>query len=661
MRVFCKILFLCLLFAYQAQAEESVPGSSVFPQWSEQSLQKAASMPVQYGGRVMPLSSFARIKLLTYSGKTTLHTGLSAQGEYHYFASPKDAKEFVGGTKKMSATEWLLNTLLYPELAANLPVLVVDNTEVIDSLNIEGFKVDKKRGRYSAAQIKPALSTLIEQGQKFAEQKRRDKNSLTKVQEMTLSLANRYSDFARLVSVMGFAREQVVGAPALSELIGSGDQSIPANLYARYKVTPEKQENLEKMADLGQWDEVLPLLPGLSINTGQLALFAPPADGAAVNEIWLSASQAALLGLLFDDQKEWAITRIASLESLEAAKSAPDQREKALLSFIEDRLGDVKQNGQLTTLQREVRFNERKYFSKALFGFILTFIVVALSWLGSGLWSRYATRFAFLLTALPLCCLLWGIFQRCLIRARPPVSNLYETILFITAVVVALALIIEWIGRRRIALAVAPILGAAGMFLANRYELVQGGDTMEPLRAVLDTNFWLATHVIIINIGYAGGVLAAAIAHIYIFARLLGVGSVDFYRSITKTVYGVVCFCLFFSLVGTVLGGIWGNESWGRFWGWDPKENGALMIVIWSLVILHARLGGYIREMGVHLAAVFLGSVVVFSWFGVNNLGIGLHSYGFTSGLWKILFTVWIVELAVILLGMLLSIRGQRD
>jgi len=620
MRAFAKLLFVCLLAAMssahsEVQAETPVSNSPVFPEWSEQSLEKAAAMPVQYGGRVMPLSSFARIKLLTYSGKTSLRVGVSDEGEYTYFATPKDAKKFTGETKKMSATEWLLNTLLYSELAAKLPVFVVDNSEVIDSLNIEGLEIDKKRDRYSPAQITPAVKTLMEQGQKFAEQKRQDKDSLSILQDMTLSLANRYSDFFRLASAFQFTREQVAGAPTLSSLIRAEDQNIAANLYARYQLSDGEQSKLAELAKAGQWDELLPLLPGLSENTGQLALFAPPAasgaeEGAAKNETWLSASQAALLGLLFDQQKEWAATRIASLEALEAEKEASEQREEALLKFAEARLGDAEQSGHAKTLQRELRFNKQKYFSKALFGFVIAFVAVALSWLGSGAWSKYATRFACLLTALPLACLCWGIFQRCLIRARPPVSNLYETILFITAVVVALALIIEWIGRRRIALAVAPILGATGMFLANRYELGQGGDTMEPLRAVLDTNFWLATHVIIINIGYAGGLLAAAIAHVYVFARLLRLGSPDFYRSITKTVYGVVCFCLFFSLVGTVLGGIWGNESWGRFWGWDPKENGALMIVIWSLVILHARLGGYIREMGIHLAAIFLGSVV---------------------------------------------------
>jgi cytochrome c biogenesis factor len=93
--------------------------------------------------------------------------------------------------------------------------------------------------------------------------------------------------------------------------------------------------------------------------------------------------------------------------------------------------------------------------------------------------------------------------------------------------------------------------------------------------------------------------------------------------------YGIICFALFFSFVGTVLGGIWADQSWGRFWGWDPKENGALLIVLWNAIILHARWAGYVREKGVMAMAIFGNVITSLSWFGVNMLGVGLHSYGF--------------------------------
>ena len=86
---------------------------------------------------------------------------------------------------------------------------------------------------------------------------------------------------------------------------------------------------------------------------------------------------------------------------------------------------------------------------------------------------------------------------------------------------------------------------------------------------------------------------------------------------------------MLFSFVGTVLGGIWADQSWGRFWGWDPKENGAVLIVLWCAIILHARWGGFIRQRGLMVMAIFGNVVTSFSWFGVNMLGVGLHSYGF--------------------------------
>ena len=94
-------------------------------------------------------------------------------------------------------------------------------------------------------------------------------------------------------------------------------------------------------------------------------------------------------------------------------------------------------------------------------------------------------------------------------------------------------------------------------------------------------------------------------------------------------VYGIVCFAMLFSFVGTILGGIWADQSWGRFWGWDPKENGALLIVIWNAIILHARLGGFVRTRGIMAMAIFGNVVFSWSWFGTNMLGIGLHAYGF--------------------------------
>ena len=132
-------------------------------------------------------------------------------------------------------------------------------------------------------------------------------------------------------------------------------------------------------------------------------------------------------------------------------------------------------------------------------------------------------------------------------------------------------------------------------------------------------------------------------------------------RPLLQMMYGVVCFSLLFSLIGTILGGIWANESWGRFWGWDPKENGALMICLLEIAMLHGRFAGWLRTRGFAFVSLLLGMIVCFSWWHVNLLGVGLHSYGFTSGIQTSLYTYYAIEVAfaAILAGLLIW-RGAR-
>jgi ABC-type transport system involved in cytochrome c biogenesis permease subunit len=124
-------------------------------------------------------------------------------------------------------------------------------------------------------------------------------------------------------------------------------------------------------------------------------------------------------------------------------------------------------------------------------------------------------------------------------------------------------------------------------------------------------------------------------------------------RMLERMVYGIVCFATLFSLVGTVLGGIWADQSWGRFWGWDPKENGALILVLWNAIILHCRWSGLVRQRGLMMLAVFGNVVTGWSWFGVNMLGVGLHSYGFMQSafLWLLAFVA--ANILIIALGAL--------
>ena len=227
---------------------------------------------------------------------------------------------------------------------------------------------------------------------------------------------------------------------------------------------------------------------------------------------------------------------------------------------------------------------------------------------------------------------IYGLVARVLISGRPPVTNLYSSVLFVSAVMVALMLVVERISKQGI----CTLMAGCGAFLALLWAwsmTVIDGDTFTVMVAVLDTQFWLATHVVIISAGYSATFGAGLLGFAYIIASLLSpaFAEKESRRDFINVIYGVVCFGLLCSFFGTVLGGLWGDDSWGRFWGWDPKENGALMIVLWNAVVLHARWGGMVRERGLAALAVLGNIVVLWSWKGVNAMGVGLHAYAGTE------------------------------
>jgi ABC-type transport system involved in cytochrome c biogenesis permease subunit len=360
----------------------------------------------------------------------------------------------------------------------------------------------------------------------------------------------------------------------------------------------------------------------------------------------------------YAEQIRW----LALVEDMAAALPDRSEFRNRVASWHAHATGLAAARGEASRIDLEVAYHDYDFFHRALLGFMACFLLAAALWFVPR--SRWLGKVAGLGMLVPTGLVVAGIVVRCILRARPPVSTLYETILFITGVAVLVALFIEWINRRRLALSLGALLGAVGMFLAAKFEALEAQDTMPTLLAVLDTNFWLATHVTSVTIGYAACLLAGFIAHVYLLGKLFGVrrGDRAFYRSIGRMVYGVLGFGLVFATIGTILGGIWANDSWGRFWGWDPKENGALMIVLWTLLILHGRLAGLWRDFGICMLAVFGNIVVGFSWWGVNLMGVGLHSYGFTAGLKLAVYLFYGSQLLVLALGLAArSLERVRD
>ncbi len=606
--------------------------------WSAEALRLAETLPVQEGGRIKPFSTYAGFTMLSLHGARSMKI------------SGKD-----GQTVGIKPTAWMLDALFRPALAIQQPTFRIDNSAALEAI---GVSTRGKRDRYSYSDIEPGRDKLGELAKSYQaiESKSRDP-----VQNQIVDLAANLQGYESLLGYFSFARSGVV-------LRGSGENGAPdkrADVSALMAAAPQLREQINQSQAHG--GEIDPRLRGLleqvldAANFAKFGLFIlPPAD--VVNPTWQSAGNAimeVMSGAAKDPQ-----TSIEDINALEtAARTIDDDASfrEALAAVHERLVKRAKDRGQYQSIELESSYYRQNWFLYALI-FFLTGTLAALGmWIfgkttvgGALSWITIGATVA----GLVYCCI--AIVLRCIIMQRPPVGNLYDTIIFIASTAVLFSLLIEWLTRRKFALGIAPILGTALIVLARRYELGDANDHMDPLVAVLDSNFWLTTHVITITLGYSAGLLSAFLSAGYVLMRGLGLddGDKDLRRALTRAVYGMLCFTLFLSLVGTVLGGIWANYSWGRFWGWDPKENGALLIVLWTLAILHARLGGYLREWGLHFASLFTAIVVTFSWWHVNFLGVGLHNYGFTAGK-NTIWGFYIAMLVVLTFGVTAMIMGK--
>ncbi len=246
---------------------------------------------------------------------------------------------------------------------------------------------------------------------------------------------------------------------------------------------------------------------------------------------------------------------------------------------------------------------------------------------------------------------------RIYILERPPVSTLYESIIFVGFTAVLYGLIAYRGDKAKLWLIISASAGTTLHLLAFSHN--QDGDSMIMLGAVLNTNFWLTTHVITITIGYAFCLITSIIAHYALTNMAIG----KYNDAIFKHIHKASLLALLFSTIGTVLGGIWADQSWGRFWGWDPKENGALLIVLWLVWILHGNISKQIKKPAVIAGMAYLSVIVALSWFGVNLLSVGLHAYGFTNSmLWS--FVIFVAIDTILVIGLYIAITyksKQKD
>jgi ABC-type transport system involved in cytochrome c biogenesis permease subunit len=573
-------------------------------------------LPVLANGRIKPMDTLARSSLLQLQNRQRVVL-------YDVMADGR-----ISGESELAPDEWLLDVFFMPAKADTYRTFVVDNPDLLALIGkgdadlamkyadpakqimaVVGFLPGRYR-RFSYKELGPYLASIESQA-KLADPV--DDRSRTAFQRAVLQLYGNLILYQRL--------QHTLGQPDSDDFLGEllrFQKAVPEGVdavRAKQAGQPHDEDLAQTMIALGQ------RYMALSEATNILAV--PPAADSRDPNAWRTSGQA-LLETFQTGEVDSTVLAYAGL-GLAWRNGRPDQFNQ-LVSLFRAELAK-RYSPQLAKAAAEARFNAVEPFYSSMLLYVFVFLLAIASWLK---WKDELGQAAYCLVALAWIATTAGIATRMWLEGRPPVTNLYSSALFVGWGAVALCLVLEFIYKNAIGSAAAGLIGFGTLIIAHHLALE--GDTLEMMRAVLDSNFWLGTHVVVVTTGYASTFLAGFLALIYIFrgvfTRSLDKVTAD---ALTRMVYGILCFATLFSFVGTMLGGIWADQSWGRFWGWDPKENGALIIVLWNALTLHARWGGMVKARGLMCLAVFGNIVTSWSWFGVNMLGIGLHSYGFTE------------------------------
>jgi ABC-type transport system involved in cytochrome c biogenesis permease subunit len=558
-------------------------------------LYEFGKIPVQESGRIKPVDTLARTTLMVISNRQT-------------FKDTKDTEQ--------PAIKWLLDVMVSnlqsrEDAAINYKVFRIENIQVLDLL---GLKQRPGSWRYSISEMAgkfKEFDTAVRQALDVNEKKR------DLYETKLLELRKHIDEYMKLMERL----EPHIVPPSTAD---------------------------------GTWQS----LSEIDERARVLALGRMKAEAEKKKIDLLKQPQDQLLGQFHDELQKArqeispeAQSLVEILDYYQTGKA--DQFNQA----VADYLARVGENPacDMTRTSLEAFFNHFEPFYWSTVFYVMVFFLAVVGLLLSVGWNAGAQplcQAAFWLAAFTMVLHTFALCTRMYLQGRPPVTNLYSAAVWISWGCVGLGLTLERIYANGIGNIVAAVPGFLSMFLAHH--LAGSGDTLQMMQAVLDTNFWLATHVTVVTFGYVATVVAGFIGVLYV---LLGVLTPALNRDMAKVLaqmtYGVLCFATLLSFTGTVLGGIWADQSWGRFWGWDPKENGALIIVLWNALTLHARWAGIIKQRGMAVLSIVGIMVTGWSFIGTNQLGVGLHAYGFNNTLAMVLVVTWGICLALIVLGML--------
>lgn len=344
----------------------------------------------------------------------------------------------------------------------------------------------------------------------------------------------------------------------------------------------------------------------------------------------------------------------AVFDGLKDGNYAPaDAKLKTLLSAQRKAAGNLAPSE--SKVQMEISYNKMNIFKNAQYSYLLLgFVLLGIFLFRVLLNMNRADSRAIKITKKVFVWLMFVIFlyhgaglaMRWYISGHAPWSNGYEAVVFIAWVTMLAGFILSRI--HPVVLAAASILAFCMLFVTEMNIL---DPEITPLVPVLKS-YWLMIHVAIITGSYGflgmGAILGLINLLLYATRNYRNKAYItDNISILTYVSEMAITIGLFMLTIGTFLGGVWANESWGRYWGWDPKETWALVSVLVYAVILHFRFIPALKDkFAFNVASLWGFTAILFTFFGVNFYLVGLHSYAQGDGLGE--FPMFVIVIVVI-------------
>jgi ABC-type transport system involved in cytochrome c biogenesis permease subunit len=302
-----------------------------------------------------------------------------------------------------------------------------------------------------------------------------------------------------------------------------------------------------------------------------------------------------------------------------------------------------------TALKTELLYNRLHPFGWAWKHYLIAALFFAAAMLFSNaVFSKSLAKTAIVLWAAGFLIHLTGFVLRCLVAGRPPVTNMYESVIWVSWAAVFFSIILFAVYRNFLIPMTSSLVGTLTLLVAESFPVLLD-PSISPLVPVLRSNLWLTVHVLTITLSYGAFALAWGLGHVVVIGYVRRPFDTEGRQRLSSYLYRALQIGVILLASGTVLGGVWANYSWGRFWGWDPKETWALIALLGYLVVLHGRFTGWLDSFGAAAASVGAFTGVVMAWYGVNYvLAAGLHSYGFGGGGAPYVIAVALADLALV-------------